>query len=104
MSYDEGWGTKARRFLSDTFGFRGSRNITSWLLAGAAAYYLFYLPEQQRVIEIQVRWQSHSRMKLCQCCDFSLQGPQYVWSPAACVPGWQWDPAMHGVVAHGKTP
>lgn len=116
MSYEgEGMGTRARRFLLDTFGFRGSRNVTAWLVragaccwwcrvcvpyaagrvrmwglhtscfsrgpvdtqparhtrsllldslpacacllqvAGVAAYYLFYLPEQQRVVEIQVR-------------------------------------------------
>lgn len=55
MSYDEGIGTRARRFLTETFGFRGSKNVTAWLLAGVAAYYLFYLPEQQRVVEIQVR-------------------------------------------------
>lgn len=54
-SYDESLGTRARRFLSETFGVRGSRNLVSWLLAGGAAYYLFYLPEKQRVLEIQVR-------------------------------------------------
>jgi hypothetical protein len=59
MSYDDGFGRRARRFLSETFGFRGSKNVTAWLLAGAAAYYLFYLPEKQRVLEIQVG---------CCCC------------------------------------
>jgi hypothetical protein len=53
-SYDEGFGTRARRFLSEMFGVRGSKNMVSWLLAGGAAYYLFYLPEKQRVLEIQV--------------------------------------------------
>jgi hypothetical protein len=56
MSYDEGFATRARRFVSETFGLCGSKNITSWVLAGAAAYYLFYLPEKQRALEIQVRF------------------------------------------------
>jgi hypothetical protein len=51
--------------VSETFGLRGSKNITSWVLAGAAAYYLFYLPEKQRVLEIQVR--PHACMYVCVC-------------------------------------
>lgn len=54
MIYGEGVATRARRFLSETFGVRGSKNLTSWLLAGAAAYYLFYLPERQRAQELLV--------------------------------------------------
>lgn len=53
-SYDESLGTRARRFLSEMFGVRGSKNLVSWVLAGGAAYYLFYLPEKQRLQEIQV--------------------------------------------------
>jgi hypothetical protein len=72
MSYDEGWVRRSRRFLSETFGVRGSKNITAWVLAGVAAYYLFYLPEQQRVLEIQVRLLlAHG----CCCCCQQVLSP-----------------------------
>jgi len=80
MSYDDGIGTRARRFLSETFGIRGSKNVTAWLLAGAAAYYLFYLPERQRVLEIQVsigRWQLQLRVFLA----LSQVAPCYATTP-----------------------
>jgi hypothetical protein len=73
MSYDEGWVRRGRRFISETFGVRGSKNITAWVLAGVAAYYLFYLPEQQRVLEIQVglmgtcKQQLLLMLQLCTC-------------------------------------
>jgi len=41
---------------ADLFGkFKGSRNITSWAVAGGLAYYFIYLPEQRRAQEILVR-------------------------------------------------
>jgi hypothetical protein len=48
-------GTRIRRFVSESFGVRGSKNLTSWMLAGGLAYYFIYLPEQRRAQEIQVR-------------------------------------------------
>lgn len=53
--YEDSVGTKVRRFVRETFGFRGSKNLVSWVVAGGVAYYYFYLPEQKRRQEIQVR-------------------------------------------------
>lgn len=58
---------------------RGSRNLVSWLLAGGAAYYLFYLPEKQRMLEIQVRvW----GMAAAPWGAPSPAAPMYVYVPA----------------------
>jgi hypothetical protein len=38
----------ARRLAGDALGVRGSRNLMSWLVAGSAAYVLFWIPEQRR--------------------------------------------------------
>lgn len=38
----------ARRIAGDALGMRGSRNLLSWAVAGGAAYFLFWLPEQAR--------------------------------------------------------
>jgi hypothetical protein len=38
----------ARRVAGEALGMRGSRNLLSWAVAGGAAYFLFWLPEQAR--------------------------------------------------------
>jgi hypothetical protein len=53
-AYQETLGGNIRRFVGDTFGFRGSKNLTSWLVAGGLAYYFIYLPEYRRSREAQV--------------------------------------------------
>lgn len=57
--YEDSVGTRVRRFFRETFGFRGSKNLVSWAVAGGVAYYYIYLPEQKRRQEIQVG-RSHS--------------------------------------------
>lgn len=54
MSHTESVSTRIRRFFAESFGVRGSKNLTSWMLAGGLAYFLIYLPEQKRQQEIQV--------------------------------------------------
>ncbi|KAF8069487.1 COL14A1 [Scenedesmus sp. PABB004] len=63
MAHDSA-GTRVQRFLGDTFGVRGSRNVTSWLVAGAAAYYLIYLPEQQKAQEILAQREAAKRLAI----------------------------------------
>jgi hypothetical protein len=71
MSYTESAGTRIRRWVADMFGFKGSRNITSWAVAGGVAYYFIYLPEQRRAQEILVRriCSSASGFSCCACCN-----------------------------------
>jgi hypothetical protein len=38
----------ARRIAGDALGMRGSRNLMSWAVAGTAAYFLWWRPEQAR--------------------------------------------------------
>ncbi|GBF94403.1 hypothetical protein Rsub_07217 [Raphidocelis subcapitata] len=42
-----------KQLLNVTFGVRGTRNAASWIAAGGLAYYLIYVPEQQRRQEIE---------------------------------------------------
>lgn len=48
-------GNFLKRFLSDTLGFRGGKNLASWGVAGALAYFYIYLPEQKKAQDIKVR-------------------------------------------------
>lgn len=38
----------ARRIAGDALGMRGSRNLLSWAVAGTAAYFIWWRPEQAR--------------------------------------------------------
>ncbi|KAF6265304.1 hypothetical protein COO60DRAFT_1479802 [Scenedesmus sp. NREL 46B-D3] len=62
MSYADSVGTRIRRFVADSFGVRGSKNLTSWMLAGGLAYYFIYLPEQRRAQEIQAAREAAKRL------------------------------------------
>eukprot|EP00877_Chromochloris_zofingiensis_P000380 jgi/Chrzof1/10342/Cz04g38160.t1 len=46
-------GNFLKRFLSDTLGFRGGKNLASWGVAGALAYFYIYLPEQKKAQDIK---------------------------------------------------
>jgi hypothetical protein len=48
-------GGNFKRWVSDSLGFRGSKNAMSWILAGGLSYYFIYLPEQRKVEERRVR-------------------------------------------------
>jgi hypothetical protein len=84
MSYSgEGVVARARRFATEAFGFRGSRNLTAWAVAGVAAYFMFYLPERQRAIEIQVCCERGCVV----CVSCAGQRPARVGCGMSCVGG-----------------
>lgn len=58
----------ASRILQDTLGFRGVRNLASWGVAGAAAYYLWVLPEQRQQQDHKV---SNGVKGKCVCVNVS---------------------------------
>lgn len=43
-----------RRGLSENFGFRGSKNLAAWSVAGILTYYVWIKPERQAAEERQL--------------------------------------------------
>ncbi|PNH06624.1 hypothetical protein TSOC_007001 [Tetrabaena socialis] len=49
------------RLLDTTFGVRGRFNLISWALAGGAAYFFIYAPEQRKAAERKVLYEQKRR-------------------------------------------
>ncbi|KAK9797762.1 hypothetical protein WJX73_008241 [Symbiochloris irregularis] len=55
-----------RRGLSENFGFRGSKNLTAWGVAGILTYYIWIKPERKAAEEQQAarqRAKEHAQAK-----------------------------------------
>lgn len=52
------------QLASESFGILTSRGIAAWALAGAVAYFYFYLPEQRAEKQAMV---SSVILELCSC-------------------------------------